>query len=225
MKKFNGPDRCLLVQFVRNRLFCVFHVFYSSNNKKTILKNNIDLSNPQNFKSTKKTITIDGQKMKLESAVIRATETTSFRCSSVLLSELNYHHLSWSRAVRKTYEHEQAWIYYCYGNKLDFDYQIIICRYVWFEFYTNIVDQQKKIRSSTIELLKKLVLLAVQNAVYKIKHDLDFYDSKKLANLTKKSVSSWSENYNNHWHQLLNICYKLDSEALINVDKQKRNNQ
>lgn len=224
MKKNNEPDRRLLVEFVRQRLFCVFHVFYSSNNKKTILKNNIDLSNPQNFKRAKKSITIDGQKMKLESEMIRANETTGFKCSSVLLSELNYRHLSWSRAVRKTFEHERAWIYYCYGNKLDFDYQIIICRHVWSEFNINIVDQQKKIRTATLELLQKLVWLAVQNAVYKIQNDLDIYSSKELANLTKKTEKNWSGNYNEFWHQLLAICYKLDREALINVDRQKRNN-
>ena len=224
MKKNNEPDRRLLVEFVRQRLFCVFHVFYSSNNKKTILKNNIDLSNPQNFKRTKKSITIDGQKMKLESEMIRANETTGFKCSSVLLSELNYRHLSWSRAVRKTLEHEQAWIYYCYGNKLDFDYQIIICRHVWFEFNINIVDQQKKIRTATLELLKKLVWLAVQNAVYKIKNDLDIYSSKELADLAEKSITTWRGDYSCYWNQLLNICYSLDSEALINVDRQKRNN-
>lgn len=223
--KNNEPDRCLLVEFVRQRLFCVFHVFYSFNNKKTILKNNIDLSNHRNFKRTKKSITIDGQKMKLESQMIRATETTSFKCSSVLLSELNYSHMPWSRAVRKTFEHEQAWIYYCYGNKLDFDYQIIICRHIWSEFNINIVDQQKKIRTATLELLKKLVWLAVQNAVYKIKNDLDIYSSKELANLTKKTEPNWCVNYNDFWNQLLAICYKLDRESLINVDRQKRNDQ
>lgn len=224
MKKNNEPDRSLLVQFVRNRLFCVFHAFYSFDNNKTIFKNSIDLSDPKNFKRLKKTITINDEKMKLESDEIRATETKSFKCSSVLLSELNYSHLSWSRAVRKTFEHEQAWIYYCYGNKLDFDYQIIICRHVWSEFNKNLLNQQKKIRTSTLELLKKLVWLAVQNAVYKIKNDLDIYNSKELANLIKKSISTWREDYSNYWNQLLNICYSLDREVLINVDRQKRNN-
>lgn len=224
MKKNNEPDRSLKVEYVRNRLFCALHVFYSLADKGTALGSNVDLSNPNNFKSCRRTIVIDGRKIRIKPQFVRATETTSFKCSSVLLSELNFIHFRWSRALRKTNEHEQAWIYYCYANKLDFDYQIIICRYVWNAFYADILNHQKKIRSSTIKLLKNLTWLAVEQAVNKINYNYYYYDSKTLAKLANKSVSCWSEDYNDYWHQLLNICYQLDAEALTNVDRQQRNN-
>jgi hypothetical protein len=220
--KNNEPERSLIAEHVRRRLFCVFHVFYSRDNKTTALERNIDLSNPKNFKNRRRTTVIDGRKITLKTQFVRATESTRFKCSSVLLSELNYSHMKWSRAVRNINVNEQSWIYYCYGDKLDFDYQIIICRHVWSEF---ILNQQKKIRSSTIELLKNLTWLAVQHAVKKINYNYDYYDSKTLAKLTNKSVSCWCENYNDYWHQLLNICYQLDERALINVERQQRNNQ
>lgn len=222
MIKNNNPDHSLVVQYVRHRLFCVFNVFYSFNYKTVTGKKKMNQSDSANFTKPTKTIMLNGRKKKVQSDPVRAPETHKFKCSTVLLSELNYSHFAWSRAVRKINEYEQAWVYYCYGNKLNFDYQITICKYIWLEFNNNLLKNNKKIRLSTVSLLRDLVFLAVQNAVFKIKNNSDFYDSKTLAFLTKKSISTWRGDYSSYWNQLLNICYSLDREALINVDRQYR---
>lgn len=208
----NNPDHSLIAEYVRRRLFCTFYVFYSCNN--VLLENTSDLRN-----SRKRT-----RPKKINHCIsARTTETGKFKYSTTLLSDINYRHLDWSRAVKNLSDDcYRAWIYYCYADQLDFDFQIVICRRIWSEFNSTLFTQQKKIRTTTLELLKKLVFLAVQNAVYKIKNDRDYYNRKTLARLAKKSISGWRENYNSHWNQLLKICYKLDYEALINVSNQKR---
>lgn len=207
----NDPDRSLIAEYVRQRLFCSFYVFYSCNS--------VPPENVANLRNPKKRTRLKNTERHVSA---RTTETDKFKYSAILLSEINFKHLRWSRAVKNISDDcHRAWIYYCYADQLDFDFQIVICRRIWSEFNSTLFTQQKKIRTATLELLKKLVFLAVQNAVYRIKTDRDYYNSKTLARLAKKSISSWRENYNSHWNQLLKICYKLDYEALINASNRR----
>lgn len=222
MKKINEPSRDMLAEYVRYKLFFVFNVVAKTKKEKQQKLRNIDARDPKNFRRSMRKIIIDGDEIKIPAQTTHVTEIRRYKSGSILISDLNFRHLKWSRAVKSLNETELAWVHYCYGNKLDFNYQIIICRYVWAMFENYIKLQKKRIRKNTIKLLRSLTWLAVQSAVYKIKTDVDFYDRKTLAKLIKKSNTTWREDYSQYWQILLNVCYKLDLESLINVDRKNR---
>lgn len=216
------PDRGLVTEYVRERLFFVFNVTDDIKRDKKIVLRHVDVSNPANFRRPSTVIEIDGKKIRVPAQTIHATEVKKYKSSSALISEINFHHLRWSRAVKNLSQPHFEWILYCYGNNLYFDYQVVICRHVWVMFETDIKLQKKRIRKNTIKILRSLTWLAVQSAVYKIKTDDDFYDRKTLAKLIEKSNTTWREDYSQYWQLLLNVCYKLDWESLINVDRKQR---
>jgi len=152
------------------------------------------------------------------------TEIRRYKSSSILISDLNFSHLQWSRAVKSLNEPHLAWVLYCYGNKLDFNYQIVICQYVWSLFELKIKGLKIKLRKKTIDLLRNLTWLIVQNCVCQIKNDRNLYNQTELALLSKKSLNSWIQHYSHHCNHLHSICHQLDQEALINVDRLYRSN-
>lgn len=222
MKNINEPIRDMITSYVRPRLFFVFNVVTKSKPEKRPILRNIDARDPKNFRRSMRKIIIDGDEIKIPAQTTHVTETRRYKGSSILISDLNFTYLSWSYAVRELNTPYFEWISYCYGNNLDFDYQVVICRHVWMMFETYIKLQKKRIRKNTIKILRSLTWLAVQSAVYKIKTDDDFYDRKTLAKLIEKSNTTWRENYSQYWQLLLNVCYKLDWESLINVDRKQR---
>lgn len=221
MNSINEPIRDLVTSFVRPRLFFVFNVVPNVTNEKEYVRA-VDARDPKNFRRPMRKIIIDDNEIKIPAQTVHVTETKSYKCSSILISDINFACLGWSRAVKSLDSPYFEWVSFCYGNKLDFNYQVVICRYVWMIFELSIKKQKKFVRKNTIELCRQLTWLAVQNAVFKIKNDVDFYDNKDLAALTKKSTKFWRDNYSQYWQLLLQVCYNLDWESLNYVDR-KRN--
>jgi len=222
--EFQQPDRGLVTEYVRERLFFVFNVTDDIKRDKKIVLRHVDVSNPANFRRPSTVIEIDGKNIRVPAQTIHATEVKKYKSSSVLISEINFHHLRWSRAVKNLCEHELAWVNYCYGGKLDYDFQIIICRYIWATFEKFLYVQNLKLRKNTITLLHNLTWLIVQNCVYQIKNNKYLYNQTQLASLSKKSLSSWQHHYSQHCNHLNSICNQLDREALIHVDRFYRGN-
>lgn len=222
--EFQQPDRGLITEYVREKLFFVFNVTDDIKSDKKIVLRHVNISNPVNFRRPSTVIEIDGKNIRVPAQTIHATEVKKYKCSSVLISETDFRHLRWSRAVKQLCEHEHAWVNYCYGGKLDFDFQIIICRYVWSAFEKFLCEQKLKLRKNTITLLHNLTWLIVQNCVYQIKNYKYLYNQTQLALLSKKSLSSWQHHYSQHCNYLNSICNQLDREALIRVDRFYRGN-
>lgn len=219
MKNINEPSRDMLAEYVRDRLFFVFNVVTKTKKEKQFKLRNIDARDPKNFRRSMRKIIIDGDEIKIPAQTTHVTEIRRYKSSSVLISDLNFGHLQWSRAVKSLNEPHLAWVYYCYGNKLDFNYQIVICQYIWSLFELKINELKIKLRKKTIDLLRNLTWIVVQNTVYRIRHQINLYSETDLALLSDKSLSSWSHNYSHYSDHLHSICYQLDHEALINVDR------
>lgn len=219
MKNINEPSRDMLAEYVRDRLFFVFNVVTKTKKEKQLKLRNIDARDPKNFRRSMRKIIIDGDEIKIPAQTTHVTEIRRYKSSSVLISDLNFGHLQWSRAVKSLNEPYLAWVYYCYGNKLDFNYQIVICQYVWSLFELKIKGLKIKLRKKTIDLLRNLTWLIVQNCVCQIKNDRNLYNQTELALLSKKSLNSWIQHYSHHCNHLHSICHQLDREALINVDR------
>lgn len=219
MKKINEPSRDMLAEYVRYKLFFVFNVVAKTKKEKQQKLRNIDARDPKNFRRSMRKIIIDGDEIKIPAQTTHVTEIRRYKSSSILISDLNFGHLKWSRAVKSLNEPYLAWVYYCYGNKLDFNYQIVICQYVWSLFELKIKGLKIKLRKNTIDLLRNLTWLIVQNCVCQIKNDRNLYNQTELALLSKKSLNSWIQHYSHHCNHLHSICHQLDQEALINVDR------
>lgn len=219
MKNINEPSRDMLAEYVRDRLFFVFNVVTKTKKEKQLKLRNIDARDPKNFRRSMRKIIIDGDEIKIPAQTTHVTEIRRYKSSSILISDLNFGHLQWSRAVKSLNEPYLAWVYYCYGNKLDFNYQIVICQYVWSLFELKIKGLKIKLRKKTIDLLRNLTWLIVQNCVCQIKNDRNLYNQTELALLSKKSLNSWIQHYSHHCNHLHSICHQLDREALINVDR------
>lgn len=219
MKKINEPSRDMLAEYVRYKLFFVFNVVANTKKEKQHKLRNIDARDPKNFRRSMRKIIIDGDEIKIPAQTTHVTEIRRYKSSSILISDLNFGHLKWSRAVKSLNEPHLAWVHYCYGNKLDFNYQIVICQYVWSLFELKIKGLKIKLRKKTIDLLRNLTWLIVQNCVCQIKNDRNLYNQTELALLSKKSLNSWIQHYSHHCNHLHSICHQLDQEALINVDR------
>lgn len=219
MKINHEPNREMLAEYVRNKLVFVFNVVTKNKPEKRPLLRNIDARDPKNFRRSMRKIMIDGDEIKIPAQTTHVTETRRYNGSSVLISDLNFGHLQWSRAVKSLNEPHLAWVYYCYGNNLDFNYQIVICQYVWSLFELKIKALKIKLRKKTLDLLRGLTWLIVQNCVYQIKNNRNLYNQTEFALLSKKSLNSWIQHYSHHCNHLHSICHQLDQEALINVDR------
>lgn len=220
------PVRYLEVEFIRERLFFVFNTFSSSKlDKNDKAKRNINLSNPKNFIKAKKTIRIDDIEIKIDAETIKAKETFKYKTSTVLISEENFRHLKWSRAVKQLNEIQQCWIKFCYGNFIDYSNQVIICNYVLSEFEKEKLKHNFRIKQKNMKIIKALVFLAIQSAAFEIHSYEKRYKSCELANLSQKTAHYWSQYLNQKWNLLLKICFILDEESLLNVYRQKTNNK
>lgn len=219
MTIYKEPDFNLKVNYVRNRLFCVFNIFYSFNPEEKTGKRHVNLSDPKNFLKPKKIITINGKQKKIDAEPVRAGETGRFKSSTVLMSNINFVHLSWSRAIRGLPTHQQAWIRYCYGNSNNFADQTIVCEHIWNEFLKETERRKIKIKKSTLKVVRSLVWLAVQSSIVKIHTEKDLYKQSYLAFLAGKSKQAWKQNFCDKWHLLTGLCFELDKEALLNVDR------
>lgn len=215
------PNHDMLAEYVRCRLVYVFNIVANTKPEKQLQLSNIDSRDPKNFRHGFKKVSIDGSEFEIPAQEIHVTVIRTYKCSSILISDLNFNHLPWSRAVKELEDPYFSWISYCYGNKLNFDYQIIICRYIWYMFENHIKEQKKQIPEPRIQEFRSLTWLAVQCAVYKIKNDVVLYDIKTLARLKGIKERTWYNHFNPYWKLLLHFCYELDWESLTNVDRKR----
>ncbi|WP_279203771.1 bacteriophage antitermination protein Q [Obesumbacterium proteus] len=123
---------------------------------------------------------------------------------------------SWRRAISTLDGHQLGWIRYCYAHDLNYDYQILITKNVWEEFKKTLVG--KRITKKVTARLANLVWLAVQQHAY---NDRSAYSQKELSELLGVKSSTWSEVYQQHWHNLTKIIVFYDLSILALIDKKR----
>lgn len=162
-------------------------------------------------------VQLEGRKVCATTDAMHCPETRSRKKPMPPLDPITYGTASWRRAVNCLAPHQEAWIRYCYGHELNYDYQVKICQHVWNEYRATLTG--KRITEKTRRRIEALVWLAVQNyaALYGCVQVLRKYTDTELAGLSGVSKSTWSENYRYHWQGLIACVSNLDSSALLSV--------
>ncbi|EMO4455827.1 antitermination protein [Klebsiella michiganensis] len=140
-------------------------------------------------------------------------ETRSRRRPMPPINDIEFSYSPWRRAVNQLDSHQQAWVRYCYGFDLNFQYQTEMCQYVWTEYQNYQVS--KPLQSRVIKKLVGLVWLAAQevaatrnNETYKV------YAGAALARMVSVDRSTWKRVYADHWEHLKRAFVEMDSNAL-----------
>ncbi len=76
-----------------------------------------------------------------------------------LVSPVEFSTSSWRRAVLSLEEHHKAWLLWCYGESICWEYQIAITQWAWNEFNTQSGTRKLQENAGTPE---KLIWLAAQ---------------------------------------------------------------
>lgn len=163
-----------------------------------------------------------GRNVCAETDAMHCSETRSRRRPAPPIDPITYGSASWRRAVSELATPHAAWVRYCYGNDLNYEYQIAICLYVWNEYRPTLTG--KRTTEKVRKRIESLVWLAVQDYAFGfecklVSHD---YTDSELAELTGVSKSTWSENYKHHWEGLADCISRLDTDSLNAIIK-KRN--
>ncbi|GLW38492.1 antiterminator [Pectobacterium carotovorum subsp. carotovorum] len=167
-------------------------------------------------------VALDGRNVCATTDAMHCPETRSRKRPAPPIDPITYGTASWRRAVNELEPHHTAWVRYCYGNDLNYEYQKAICVHVWNEYKPTLTG--KKTTDKVRRRIESLVWLAVQR--YAATCGCVFvsrgYNDSELAKLSVVSRSTWSENYRHHWDGLTEIVSELDSESLNTIIK-KRN--
>lgn len=155
------------------------------------------------------------RQVRAENSALHVLETRSRRRPFPLINENEFSAAPWRRAVNLLSEHEQAWIRYCYGLELDFEYQVIVCEKIWNDYKSRLpIGLLKK----TKKRLVSLVWLAVQE-VAATRHNKTYkeYAGAALARMMDINRSTWIRVYAYHWLELKLSIQQLDERALHGV--------
>lgn len=156
------------------------------------------------------------RRVKAENSSLYVMETRSRRRPMPPIRDGAFTTCAWRRAVLKLDEGQQAWIKYCYGFDLHFEYQTRICRHIWESYEKQLVGLklQKRVKQRLIQL----VWLAVQDAAAKNRNETyKEYAGVVLAGFLNVDRSGWTRIYSDHWRDLKSELLKLDKQALYAV--------
>ena len=153
---------------------------------------------------------VTGKKITLTNPPVPGKQSHAKGTSIPLVMELEYSTASWRRALSVLPEQQLAWLSWCYGDNLKFEYQEMLVRFVWEEFTQR---NTKRLAKKTVNRLKALTWLAAQDLKAATK-GRDCYQYADLAALVGVSKSTWSEGYQPHWDSILAVFSALDRTAL-----------
>lgn len=163
-----------------------------------------------------KNLELNGRYVSRDTDPVYASETRSCKSPRPMIDPHAFEMSSWRRAINALSDEQRSWIMYKYGNDLNFEHQVNICKYVWSEFerYTIKFSLSKKVK----DRLKALIWLSVQQS-----QGME-YTQAKLAELVSVSRYNWNKTYHGHWQQMMYISDELDELALIAM-RNKRQEQ
>lgn len=153
------------------------------------------------------------RRVKAENSSLYVQETRSRLRPMPPIRDQAFSSCVWRRTVLKLDAPQQAWIKYCYGYDLSYDYQIEICKYIWvrFEKEFNGVKLQNRVKRHMVSL----VWLAVQDLAAKNRNEsYKEYAATVLAAFLSVHRDTWYQTYSKGWQRLKEIVSELDYEAL-----------
>lgn len=172
-----------------------------------------------NDKATR-TMVIDGHEFVTPAEVVRYHEGKKFKTSSAPIAEIDFVTSSWRRAILKLAEHEKCWIYFAYGDGLNFEVQTTVCFYLWDEFQKlHKSSGFKEMKKRTTGIMRRLAFYCMQETRYgllglNVANKEEFQEDRKISALLDISIESWRKDYKKRWHLMKQVCFNLDEGAL-----------
>ncbi|NMP26868.1 antiterminator [Rahnella sp. SAP-1] len=167
---------------------------------------------------------VTGKKITLTNSPVPGKQSHAKGTSIPLVMELEFSTASWRRALSVLPEQQLAWLSWCYGYNLKFDYQVSIVKHAWAVFE---LSRAKSLSKKTIEKLGSLVWLAAQD-YREIIMGRDNYQYADLAAMMGITKQSFNFTYRDHWDSFMGIFSVLDRDALHELAKtrstQKKDN-
>ncbi|UMR99589.1 bacteriophage antitermination protein Q [Escherichia coli] len=157
---------------------------------------------------------VTGKMITLDNPPVPGKQSLAKGSAIELILPVEYQTASWRRAVLSLEEHQKAWLLWCYGGNVRWEYQVTITQWAWNEFKAQ--SGTRKIAGKTLERLNKLIWLAAQ-AVKGELSGREACEYQELASLVGVTKSTWTENYAPHWLRMRSIFKILDHEALRQV--------
>ncbi|HAZ3572462.1 TPA: antitermination protein [Escherichia coli] len=159
---------------------------------------------------------VNGKMITLDNPPISGKQSYAKGSSVALVSSVEFSTSSWRRAILSLDEHQKAWLLWSYSENIRWEHQVAITQWAWSEFKALLGT--RKIASKTLERLKKLIWLAVQD----VKNELagrETYEYQELALLVGVTSKNWSETFTERWVAMKHIFLQLDSQALLLVTR------
>ena len=152
----------------------------------------------------------------------------SFKQSSMLMTELDFMTASWRRAIEQLNSEETAWLHYCYGSKLNYKNDVIICQWLWLDFLIEHLRAGfKKMKAPTKKIMRKLTYYGIQQVkceIFRDLHDAEFDEKeqdKHISSLLGVSIDSWHKDYKKRWLLMKSRCMHLNDTALLNAAEKR----
>lgn len=168
-----------------------------------------------------RTVELDKRTVCADTDPVKSNQTRVSRKPHPPIHEMTFMFASWRRAVAELSPEYRAWISYCYGRDLNYDFQLEIASHITNKFgeYLKASRVSKKVANCFLSHFEQL---ATQVVVYELRGvDGREYTQVKLAQMAGVKPDNWNKHYHRHWVQLLELCHQLDMEALRAVQNKR----
>lgn len=183
-----------------------------------------DTAGGDSYTDKPKRLVVSGESaVQIDAEPVRCHQGKSYKQNKPLILETAFKTGIWRQAVNKLADQQVAWAKYCYGEELNFDHQLIICKEVWDRFLVRENEtRSKKMALKMQQKLQALVLLAVQVTVGQIRGPQLEYSNARLSQLLGIKPNNFQGHYLPRWSLLLAVCTELDNEVIAYVGRQHK---
>nr|WP_310615828.1 bacteriophage antitermination protein Q [Pantoea cypripedii] len=168
-----------------------------------------------------RTVELEKRTVCADTDPVKSTQTRVSKKPFPPIHEMTFMSASWRRAIGELSPVHHAWISYCYGYDLNYDFQLEIC-----SFITNVFGEYMKAAGVSKKVAKCFLghfeHLSFQVVVYELRGETEEkYTQAKLAEMAGVKPDNWSKHYKRHWEKLLELSQQLDRDALHSVMKKR----
>lgn len=167
----------------------------------------------------------DAYEISVAAEQVRYHMGKTFKQSSILLTELDFQTASWRRAIGQLNHEEAAWLHYCYGSKLNYKNDELICQWLWLDFLVaHSKTDFKKMKELTKKVMRKLTHYAIQrvkSSILRNEQIDNFREDEYISFLLDISVDSWRKDYKQRWLLIKSRCLYLNRTSLLNAAEKR----
>lgn len=165
-------------------------------------------------------LVIDEHTFIVPAEAVRYHEGKKYKTSSAPIAEIDFVTASWRRAILQLEEHEKNWIFFVYGNGLNFEIQTSVCFYLWDQFLKLHKESGfKEMKKKTTGIMRRLAFYCMQETRYgllgiNVANKEEYQEDRKISALLDVSIESWRKDYKKRWNLMKQVCFNLDTKAL-----------